>query len=198
VTRCGKAPEKADTAMEASMVTRILTAALLMAALAAPARAAQTENLQLFRDVQKQVLRYAWFSIFDNVETQVNDGVVILHGKVTMPYKRSDIEKRVARVDGVRQVVNKIDVLPVSQFDDQLRRQLARAIYANPAFRPFASMVNPPIHIIVERGRVTLEGVVNNNVDRQIANSIASQVLAFEVRNELKTTAEAAAELEKL
>jgi hyperosmotically inducible protein len=198
VTRCGKAPEKADTAMEASMVTRILTAALLMAALAAPARAAQTENLQLFRDVQKQVLRYAWFSIFDNVETQVNDGVVILHGKVTMPYKKSDIEKRVARVDGVRQVVNKIDVLPVSQFDDQLRRQLARAIYANPAFRPFATMVNPPIHIIVERGRVTLEGVVNNNVDRQIANSIASQVLAFEVKNELKTTAEAAAELEKL
>ena len=103
-----------------------------------------------------------------------------------------------ARVDGVRQVVNKIDVLPVSQFDDQLRRQLARAIYGNPAFRPFASMVNPPIHIIVERGRVTLEGVVNNNVDRQIANSIASQVLAFEVKNELRTTAEASAELEKL
>jgi hyperosmotically inducible protein len=190
-------PEKAGTAMEASMVTRLLTAALLTAALAAPAQAGQ-ENLQLFRDVQKQVLRYAWLSIFDNVETQVNDGVVILHGKVTMPYKKSDIEKRVARVEGVRQVVNKIDVLPVSQFDDQLRRQLARAIYTNPAFRPFASMVNPPIHIIVERGRVTLEGVVNNNVDRQIANSIASQVLAFEVKNELKTTAEAAAELEKL
>ena len=71
-------------------------------------------------------------------------------------------------------------------------------VYGNPAFRPFASMVNPPIHIIVERGRVTLEGVVNNNVDRQIANSIASQVLAFEVKNELRTTQEAQAELEKL
>jgi hyperosmotically inducible periplasmic protein len=183
--------------MEASMVTRILTAAFLISALSAPAQAGQ-ENLQLFRDVQKQVLRYSWFTIFDNVETQVNDGVVVLHGKVTMPYKRSDLEKRVARVDGVKQVVNKIEVLPVSQFDDQLRRQLARAIYGNPAFRPFASMVNPPIHIIVDRGRVTLEGVVNNNVDRQIANSIASQVLAFEVKNELKTTAEASAELEKL
>ena len=179
------------------MVTRLLTAAFLIGALSAPAQAGQ-ENLQLFRDVQKQVLRYAWFSIFDNVEAQVNDGVVILHGKVTMPYKRTDLERRVSRVDGVRQVVNKIDVLPVSQFDDQLRRQLARAIYGNPAFRPFASMVNPPIHIIVERGRVTLEGVVNNNVDRQIANSIANQVLAFEVKNELKTTAEASAELEKL
>ena len=180
------------------MVTRLLTAALLIGVLGAPARAAGTENLQLFRDVQKQVLGYSWFSIFDNVEAQVNDGVVVLHGKVTMPYNRSDLEQRVARVDGVRQVVNKIDVLPVSQFDDRLRRQLARAIYGNPAFRPFASMVNPPIHIIVERGRVTLEGVVNNNVDRQIANSIASQVLAFEVKNELRTTAEASAELEKL
>ncbi len=180
------------------MVTRLLTAALLIGALSAPAQAAETENLQLFRDVQKQVLRYAWFSIFDNVETQVNDGVVILHGKVTMPYKRSDLEHRVARVSGVKQVVNKIEVLPVSQFDDDLRRQLARAIYGNPAFRPFASMVNPPIHIIVERGRVTLEGVVNNNVDRQIAYTIANQILSFEVKNELKTTAEAQSELEKL
>ena len=180
------------------MVTRLLPAVFLICALCAPAQAADTENLQLFRDVQKQVLRYSWFSIFDNVETQVNDGVVILHGKVTMPYKRSDLEERVARVNGVKQVVNRIDVLPVSQFDDRLRLQLARAIYGNPAFRPFASMVNPPIHIIVERGRVTLEGVVNNNVDRQIANSIASQILSFEVTNELKTTEEARAELEKL
>ena len=101
------------------MVTRLLTAAFLIGALSAPAQAADTENLQLFRDVQKQVLRYAWFSIFDNVETQVNDGVVILHGKVTMPYKRSDLEHRVARVSGVKQVVNKIEVLPVSQFDDR-------------------------------------------------------------------------------
>ena len=101
------------------MVTRLLTAALLIGALSAPAQAARQENLQLFRDVQKQVLRYAWFSIFDNVEAQVNDGVVILHGKVTMPYKRTDLEPRVARVDGVKQVVNKIEVLPVSQFDDR-------------------------------------------------------------------------------
>ena len=75
------------------MVTRLLTAALLIGVLGAPARAAGTENLQLFRDVQKQVLGYSWFSIFDNVEAQVNDGVVVLHGKVTMPYKRSDLEQ---------------------------------------------------------------------------------------------------------
>lgn len=179
-------------------MTRLLTVAALLGALSTPALAEETENLQLFRDVQKQVLRYAWFSIFDNVETQVNDGVVTLHGKVTMDFKKNDIEKRVARVDGVKQVINKIGVLPASQFDDRLRIQLARAIYGNPNFQQFARMVNPPIHIVVERGRVTLEGVVNNNVDRMIVNAIANTFLAFEVKNELKTTKEAQDELEKL
>jgi hyperosmotically inducible protein len=128
----------------------------------------------------------------------VDQGVVTLSGKVTMPYKRNDIERRVAKVDGVRTVRNQITVLPVSQFDDHLRWGIARAIYNNPAFIGYGSMVNPPIHIIVERGRVTLEGVVNNNVDRQIARSIASSFTAFSLTNDLKTEAEAKAELEKI
>ncbi len=180
------------------MMTRLFTAVALVGALAAPAAAASKENLQLFRDVQKQVLGYAWFSIFDNVESQVNDGVVVLHGKVTMPYKRTDLEKRVAKVDGVKQVINKLEVLPVSQFDDQLRVQIARAIYNNPNFRGAYSFANPPIHIVVERGRVTLEGVVNSQVDRMLAMSIATNFVSFDVKNELRTTAEAKAELEKL
>jgi hypothetical protein len=98
----------------------------------------------------------------------------------------------------VTRVVNRIKELPVSQFDDDLRIRLARAIYSSPHFRGYGSMVNPPIHIIVEHGRVTLEGVVNNNVDRMIARSIASNFLAFDVKNELKTTQEAKEELEKL
>jgi osmotically-inducible protein OsmY len=166
--------------------------------LAAPSWAADKENLQLFRDVQKQVLRYPHFTIFDSVHAQVNDGVVTLIGKVTMPYKENDIVRRVEKVDGVKQVNNRIAVLPVSQFDDELRLRIARAIYGNPNFRPYASMVNPPIHIIVDRGHVTLDGVVNSNVDRMLARSIASSFLAFEVKNELKTEKEVQAELEKL
>jgi len=180
------------------MMTRVLTAIALVGALAAPAAAADKANLQLFKDVQKQVLTYSWFSIFDNVESQINDGVVVLHGKVTMPYKKTDLEKRVAKVDGVKQVINKLEVLPVSQFDDRLRMQIARAIYGNPNFRGFYSQANPPIHIVVDRGRVTLEGVVNNQTDRMLAMSIANNFLAFGVKNELRTTAEAKAELEKL
>ena len=89
-------------------------------------------------------------------------------------------------------------MLPVSQFDDQLRLGIARAIYRDPAFVGFASMVNPPIHVIVDRGRVTLEGVVNSEVDRMIARSIATSFNAFQVKNELKTEAEVKQELEKL
>ena len=84
------------------------------------------------------------------------------------------------------------------QMDDDLRFRIARAIYRNPNFRPFASMVNPPIHIIVEHGRVTLEGVVQSEVDRVLAHSIASQFLSFKLTNNLKTEAEAKRELEKL
>jgi hyperosmotically inducible protein len=185
------------------MLRKVTATAALVIALGAfgfttPAAAANNENLQLFRAVQKQVLNYTHFTIFDSVNMQINEGTVTLTGWVTMPYKSSDIERRVGRVDGVTRVVNRIKELPVSQFDDNLRIRLARAIYSSPHFRGYGSMVNPPIHIIVEHGRVTLEGVVNNNVDRMIARSIASNFLAFDVKNELKTTQEAKEELEKL
>jgi hyperosmotically inducible protein len=163
-----------------------------------PAAAGDKDNLQLFKAVQKQVLNYAHFTIFDSVNMQIDEGTVTLTGWVTMPYKSSDIERRVSRVDGVTGVVNRIKELPVSQFDDNLRVRIARAIYSSPHFRGYGSMVNPPIHIIVEHGRVTLEGVVNNNVDRMIARSIASNFLAFDLKNELKTTQEAKEELERL
>jgi hyperosmotically inducible protein len=101
-------------------------------------------------------------------------------------------------VAAVTSIDNQIEVLPVSQFDNDLRFRIARAIYSNHNFRPYASMVNPPIHIIVDRGRVTLEGVVNSQVDRMLARSIASSFLAFDVKNELQTVAEVKAQLEKL
>jgi hyperosmotically inducible periplasmic protein len=180
------------------MLARLMTAAVVALMISAPAGAAESENLQLFRDVQRQVLRYPHFTIFDSVRANVNNGHVTLIGKVTMPYKRTDIEKRVATVAAVTSIDNQIEVIPVSQFDNDLRFSIARAIYSNHNFRPYASMVNPPIHIIVDRGRVTLEGVVNSQVDRMLARSIASSFLSFDVKNELQTEAEVKAALEKL
>jgi osmotically-inducible protein OsmY len=180
------------------MFARFIAAMVVVLAVSAPAWAADRKNLQVANDVSRQVLTYPQFSIFDSVHMQVDSGIVTLTGKVTMPFKKNDIEKRVAKIDGVDKVVNKITVLPVSSFDDELRFRIARAIYGNSNFWNYGSMVNPPIHIIVENGHVTLDGVVNSNTDRMLARSIASSFGAFSVTNDLKTDAEVEQELEHL
>jgi osmotically-inducible protein OsmY len=115
-----------------------------------------------------------------------------------MPYKKDEIEKRVAKIDGVRQVHDQISVLPVSQFDDQLRHRIARAIYGNPNFWNYAIMADPPVHIVVEHSRVTLTGVVQSEVEKMLARSIATgQFGVMSVVNNLKTEAESRDALEK-
>lgn len=160
--------------------------------------APERKNLQVFNDVAAAVNRYPQFTVFDDVNASVRDGVVTLTGKVTMPYKRDDIVRRVAKLDGVTKVDNKIGVLPVSQFDDELRYRIARAIYGNSTFWNYAAMANPPIHIVVENGRVTLTGVVNTDVEKMMARSLALQFGAFSVTSNLKTDAEARAALEQI
>ena len=174
-------------------------ACLLTANIAAAASVDRSErkDFQILKDVANTVDRYVHFTIFDDVSASVKDGVVTLTGKVTMPYKRDDIEKRVARVDGVRTVRDDITVLPVSQFDDDLRLRIARSIYGNSNFWNYGIMPNPPIHIVVENGRVTLTGVVQSDVDRMLARSLATQFGALSVTNALKTDAEMQAALEK-
>ena len=180
------------------MLTRLVSSLVLILGLSVSAYAAQPEDLQVFRNVSKQVLNYSRFTIFDSVHASVDEGVVTLTGKVTMPFKSNDIAKRVSKVEGVREVHNQIEVLPVSIYDDELRHRIARSIYGNSSFWNYAAMANPPIHVIVERGHVTLEGVVNSNVERMLARSLASQHLAFSVTNNLKTDAEMRTALEKL
>jgi hyperosmotically inducible protein len=165
--------------------------------LSATVAAAQPKDFQVLKDVAAKVDGYTRFTIFDDVNASVKDGVVTLTGKVTMPYKRDDIEKRVGKVTGVHNVVDRIEVLPVSQFDDELRYRIARSIYGHSNFWNYAIMPNPPIHIVVEHGRVTLTGVVNSNIDRVLARSLATQFGAFSVTNDLKTDAEVQALLEK-
>ena len=156
------------------------------------------DNLQLFKEIQKQVNRYAYFTIFDNVEAAIeDDGVVILSGSVTMPFKKKELVKRVERVDGVAHVEDAIDVLPMSWFDNQLRYRVARVIYGHSAFQHY-SRLHPPVHIVVDGGHVTLEGVVNNKLDKALARSLAWQFGAFSVTNELQTIDEAEAELKLL
>jgi hyperosmotically inducible protein len=180
------------------MFARFASALLVLLVACAPAGAAQGDNLQLFRDVQRQVLLYPHFTIFDSVRADVDQGKVLLTGNVTMPYKRTDIERRVRALADVQEVDNRIEVLRTSQFDDDLRIRLARALYGSQHFQAYASMVNPPIHIIVDRGRVTLEGVVQTDMDRLIARSIANSAGAFGVTIRLQTEAEVRHALERL
>lgn len=181
------------------MANRWLMAALGLVLVATTASAQPPrKDLQVFNDVAKEVNRYVHFTIFDDVNASVDNGVVTLTGKVTMPYKITDIERRVARVDGVTAVRNQLAVLPVSIFDDELRYRISRAIYGNPSFWSYAAMVNPPIHIVVDRGNVTLTGTVNSNVERMLARSLATSFGAFSVKNDLKTDAEIQTALEQM
>ena len=183
------------------MIQKLFTLAATLALTANIAAAAPVhtdrKDFQLFKDIANSVDRYTRFTIFDDISASVNEGVVTLTGKVTMPYKRGDLEKRIAKIDGVREVRNQITVLPVSIFDDELRYTIARRIYGNSNFWNYAIMPNPPIHIVVEHGRVTLTGVVSSEVDRMLARALASQSAAFSVTSALKTDAEMREALDK-
>jgi hyperosmotically inducible protein len=177
--------------MKARFSLGLIVAVLLISSAAA---AQDRRDLRLGVEISRSLTRYTHLTIFDDVNAVVENGAVVLSGKVTMPYKKNDLEKRIARIDGVRSLRNDIGVLPVSTFDQQLRQRVARAIYGNPSFWSYAAMANPPIHIIVERGHVTLAGVVNSNVERMLARSLATGLGEFSVTNALRTDAETRAE----
>lgn len=135
---------------------------------------ARDNDAQLHADVVRAVNTYPRLTIFDDITVHVQNGAVTLSGKVTMRFKRTELSKRIEAVDGVRTLRNEVDVLPVSREDDELRTRVARAIYGDPAFHRYAALPRPPIHIIVENGRVTLTGVVPTDVDRALARSLAA------------------------
>lgn len=160
----------------------VLTVAVPSFASVAPS----TPDKALSTQVAEQVLRYAYYSIFDDVQAHIDSGLVVLSGKVTQPFKATDIVKLVKRIDGVREVQNNLKVTNVSLFDDTLRRTIADGIYRDPVFTNYAIQVNPSIHVIVDGGHVTLKGVVMSEVDRRVAESIARNAFGvFSVKNEL-------------
>ena len=145
----------------------------------------------LANEIAKRVRRYAFYTIYDDIEGRVHDGRVTLTGKVTAPHKASEIADLVAKVAGVNEVDNQIATLPLSTFDDQLRVTIARRIYRDALFSNYAIQVNPPIHIVVDRGHVTLTGAVNSEVERRMAEVIARSAFGvFSVKNNLRLDSE--------
>jgi osmotically-inducible protein OsmY len=141
----------------------------------------------LLRQVGDAIRQYDLYTVYDSIEGRVRNGNVRLEGAVTEPKKSSDILERVAKVRGVQAIDNGIVVLPASQTDDRLRVTIATAIYRDEAFLNY-SMVDPPVHVLVNNGHVTLVGFVRSQIERIKAESIARMmtgVLAVENKVQL-------------
>ena len=112
---------------------------------------------------------YPRYSIFDNVGFFVDEGRVELLGEVSQPFKKDDLGRIALRLPGVTSLSNELKVLPPSPMDNRLRLQLARAIYRDPVLSRYGMQTVPPIHIIVDNGHVTLEGVVSTDMEKNVA-----------------------------
>ncbi|MFL6274238.1 MAG: BON domain-containing protein [Blastocatellia bacterium] len=156
------------------------------AAVAAPASSPQGDA-RMANKVRKELVTLPYYGMFDNLAYKVEGGTVTLYGQVVDAVTRKDAENRVKRVEGVERVINNIQVLPVSGFDNTIRVRTYRTIARQGGLYRYFMGANPSIHIIVNRGRVTLEGVVSNRMDSQLAYMAARQVPGvFEVTNNLR------------
>jgi hyperosmotically inducible protein len=169
----------------------LVTFVVLALALAASGRQASTPSeaatARVTKEVRHELLMLPYFSVFDNLSYKVDGYNVTLIGQVTRPTLKSDAENVVKRIEGVEHVDNQIEVLPLSPNDDRIRRALYRSIYGYPALQKYSMGVQQPIRIIVKNGNATLEGVVDNEADKNIANIRARGVSGvFAVTNNLQ------------
>lgn len=142
---------------------------------------------RITREVRHELLMLPYFGVFDNIAFQVQGDTVVLLGQVVRPVLKSDAENAVKHIEGVTKVENQIEVLPLSPMDDRLRLELYRAIYGYPALEKYALGVQKPIRIIAKNGHVTLEGVVDNENDKNVAGLRANGVPGiFSVANNLR------------
>src|SRR6266567_3931057 len=142
---------------------------------------------RIVKEVRHELVMLPYYNVFDNLAFKVDGSTVTLMGQVTRPTLKSDAERVVKGIEGVEKVVNKIEVLPVSPNDDRIRIGVYRAIYGQSALQRYSLQAVPPIHIIVNNGNVTLEGVVASEADKNIANVQANGVPGvFSVKNSLR------------
>jgi hyperosmotically inducible protein len=141
---------------------------------------------QVSKRVRKELVTLPYYGVFDNLAYKVEGDTVTLYGQVVRPSTRSDAARRVARIKGVERVVNNIEVLPLSGFDDRIRAESYRAIFNTSSLYRYAMGANPSLHIVVNRGHVTLEGIVGTRMDKQLAEFAARSVPGvFSVTNNL-------------
>lgn len=143
---------------------------------AATAPTQMTEEQRLNKMVRHALVTVPWYGVFDNLEYTINGNEVTLSGQVVQPITKSDAEGAVKRVEGVTRVVDNITVLPLSGFDNQIRRAEYRAIFRDPVLSRYSMGAIPAIHIIVNNGHVTLVGAVDRQADANVARIRALSV----------------------
>jgi hyperosmotically inducible protein len=176
-----------------------VAAALVIAASAAVAAPADTGSQrlayeQLAKKVRKELVTLPWYGVFDNLAYEIDGSTVRLYGQVVQPSTRKDAERRVGKIAGVERVVNNIEVLPLSPFDDSIRAAAYRTLFGwnSPLFR-YGRGTNPSVHIVVGRGNLTLEGVVSNEGDKRLAYMLVNSLPGvFSVTNNLRVENERA------
>ncbi len=142
---------------------------------------------RVVKEVRHELLMLPYFGVFDYIAFKVEGYNVTLLGQVVKPVTKSDAEGAIKHIEGVEKVDNQIEVLPPSGMDDGLRVQLYRAIYGYPALEKYALGVQKPIRIIVKNGHVSLEGVIDNDTDKNLAGIRANGVPGiFSVANNLQ------------
>jgi hyperosmotically inducible periplasmic protein len=171
-------------------ITLALAGAVLLVPVASGAVGTTADKKGLTRleqEVRHELVMLPYFGVFDNLKFEVNGDHVILSGQVTRPTLRSSAENVVKRIEGVERITNNIEVLPLSRFDDDIRLAAYRSIYGYGPLNRYAMGTIAPIRIIVKNGHITLEGVVANEGDANLAYLRARQVpLAFNVTNDLR------------
>ncbi len=148
---------------------------------------AQSPQTQMEQKIFKKIIGLPYYGVFDHISYKVDGGTVTLFGKVNSLSTKRDAERAVRKVAGVETVINNIDQLPPSGFDNRIRRQIVREFYSRGgSLYRYLQEPNPSIRIIVENGRVTLEGYVSNRGDYNLANILANSASGvFSVRNNL-------------
>ncbi len=173
--------------------SRLLIIATMLAVTGSVAAAAPSSKeavvvaRRIDEQVRKELVTLPYYGVFDNLAFKREGGTVTLYGQVVRPTTRSSAENRVRKLEGVERVINNIEVLPLSTFDDDIRVRTYRTVFGTGSLYRYALGANPSVHIIVNRGRVTLEGVVGNKGDSRLAYIAARGVPGvFEVTNNLR------------
>ena len=139
------------------------------------------------REVRHELVMLPYYGLFDNLAFRVDGTTVTLLGQVSRPTLKLDAARVVKEIEGVDNVENQIETLPLSPHDDHIRLATYRAVYGQAVLNRYALQAVPPIHIIVKKGNVTLEGVVDSQNDRNIAGLQANSVSGvFSVTNNLR------------